>query len=129
MWMISAASASLNSPARTRNGRLTSCSSAGPKESVSGDLDLEADALERFLEEPGALHFLHAELAEVIERVADQRELCRVALDDVEGDLLALVGLGVSGEAMKRCKDRDHKIALHAKSSHEEFPPPAPVSL
>ena len=82
------------------------------REAGAAGLDLEADAFERFLQELRALEILHAELAEVIERIADQRELRRIALDGVERELLALVGLGVArdGKKQQRCKKGPHAV-------------------
>ena len=43
-------------------------------------------------------NFLHAELAEIEQRVADVGHLLRVAVDHLEGELLALVGRRNAGE-------------------------------
>ena len=45
-----------------------------------------------------ALELLHAELAEIEQRVADVGHLLRVAVDHLEGELLALVGHRNAGE-------------------------------
>ena len=58
----------------------------------TAELDPEARRLERILEQLGALEFLHPELAEIIERIADVGHRLDVALDHVECQLLAVVG-------------------------------------
>src|SRR5437763_3386897 len=57
----------------------------------AAQLDLEAGGGKRVFEELGALELLHAELAEIEQRVAHIGHLLRVALDHVERELLALV--------------------------------------
>jgi hypothetical protein len=66
----------------------------------AAQLDLEAGRGQRVLEQLRALEFLHPELAEIEQRVADVGHLLGVALDHIECELLALVGsAGGAGRA------------------------------
>ena len=66
----------------------------------AAELDLEARRFQRVLEQLGAFDLLHAEFAEIEQRVAEQRHLRGVAIDGIERELLALVR--VRGERQHR---------------------------
>ncbi len=92
------------------------------------ELDPEACCRERVLEQPGALHLLHAELAEIEQRVADVGHLLGVAVDHFEGERLARIGPlagpgGANGESRqhesRHCNPHAHPrlhVALHCLS-------------
>jgi len=58
------------------------------RESGNAALDLEAGGGERVLEQLGAFEFLHAELAEIEDAVAEERNRARVAVDIIEQEFL-----------------------------------------
>jgi len=77
-------------------------------------LDLEADIFERLLEKPGALEFLHAKLAEIVERVADHGDGLRIALDCIERILLLLAACRMTRSSYDQNEQRnDTDRALH----------------
>ena len=92
------------SPARPQIGR-----HAG-----GAELDREAGILEHALHQSGALELLHAELGEIVDRVADLGGRLRIAVDDVPGELLLLVACRLAGQRHKQPKQRkQHQLAGH----------------
>ena len=78
-------------------------------------LDGEADRLEHAFDELRALDFLHAELAEIVDGVADVRDLVGIAIDRGEGERLACIGLraGRTGEQRDAECEGCGKISSH----------------
>ena len=70
------------------------------------ELDGEAAGFEHVLQELGALEFLHAELGEIVDRIADLRHRGGVALDDAEGEVLLLVARRLAGQRRERTQQR-----------------------
>src|SRR5262249_61761578 len=86
----------------------------------AAEVDPEAGRLEGALEQPGALELLHPGLAVEEDRVADRGHLLHVAVDRLEGELLALVGPG--GERHERAgkphaADQDGEYSAGRKSA------------
>ena len=77
----------------------------------AAQLDLEARCLQRLLEQPRAFELLHSGLAEKEDGIADQRHLRSIAVNDLERELLALIG-GLAGECRQHGEDR--KSCEHA---------------
>ncbi len=89
----------------------------GPKigrHAGAAEFHLEACRRQRVLEQLGALEFLHPELAEVEQRVADIGHLLGVAIDHLEGELLARIRLGLlaGGHTRERKKKRERQDSL-----------------
>ena len=79
-------------------------------------LHRETDRLQHALDEFGAFELLHAEFAEVIDVVADRRDLIGIALDHRGGEGLRSLGLGRDGRrrhAEKSDQDRRRSKRLH----------------
>src|SRR5262249_31065994 len=79
---------------------------------------------ERVLDEPRALDLLHAELAEIEQRVGDVGHRLGVALDHLEGECFALVGRGLTRERKHETERQDSlgravdELVLHEIAPH-----------
>src|SRR3982074_3450932 len=92
-------------------GRRATCAPARPAERAP-----EAGRFERLLQKLRALELLHADLAEIVDRVADVGHLLRVAVDHLEGEVLALIGyyLPRKRQDQRDCRNEiDPGLVLH----------------
>jgi hypothetical protein len=68
------------------------------------ELDGESAGFEHVLHELGAFEFLHAELGEIVDRIADLRHRHGIALDDPEGEFLLLVARRLARQRHQRAE-------------------------
>jgi hypothetical protein len=86
-------------------------------------LDGEADRLEHAFDELGALDLLHAELAEIVDGVADGGDLVGIAIDRSVCERLARVGLRVGLRVGGMGEQQDAEAEGRGKALSRHGPP------